>query len=213
VDWAEIGAANAGVRVSERGYIETDRQMRTNVAHIFAVGDIVGPPQLAHKAMHQGRIAAEAAAGHAAYFDATVIPAVAYTDPEIAWVGLTETECRQSQRRVKRAVFPWAASGRAIASGSGGGHTKLLIDEGTQRIVGGGIVGSHAGELISEITLAIEIGCTAEDLALTIHPHPTLSESLGLAADVHLGSSIDLLNAPISQKPPLEPPAHAQSGP
>ncbi|HWA75397.1 MAG TPA: dihydrolipoyl dehydrogenase [Polyangiaceae bacterium] len=191
----KIGASNAGVRVSERGFVEVDPQLRTSARHIFAVGDIVGQPLLAHKAQHQGRVAAEAVAGHAAFFDAQVIPAVAYTNPEIAWVGLTEAECKKQGRRVKRAAFPWAASGRAATTGRGEGLTKLLIDEESERIVGGGIVGSHAGELISELALAIEVGCTATDLALTIHPHPTLSESLGLAAEVHLGSSVDLLNA------------------
>jgi dihydrolipoamide dehydrogenase len=191
----KIGASNAGVRVSERGFVEVDQQLRTSAPHIFAVGDIVGQPLLAHKAQHQGRIAAEAIAGHAAFFDAQVIPAVAYTNPEIAWAGPTESESKKDGRRVKRAVFPWIASGRAAASDRSEGFTKLLIDEATQRIVGGGIVGSHASELISEIALAIEVGCTPTDLALTVHPHPTLSESLGLAAEVHLGSSVDLLNA------------------
>ena len=151
--------------------------MRTNVPHIFAIGDIVGQPMLAHKAVHEGHVAAEAAAGHKAYFDARVIPSVAYTDPEIAWVGLTEDEAKAQGRKLNKGLFPWSASGRAIANGRDEGFTKLLFDEETHRIVGGGIVGMHAGDLISELALAIEMGADAVDIGRTIHPHPTLSES------------------------------------
>jgi dihydrolipoamide dehydrogenase len=194
----KIGAENAGVAVSERGFIEVDRQMRTNVPHIFAIGDIAGQPMLAHKAVHEGHVAAEAAAGEKAFFDATVIPAVAYTDPEIAWVGVTEDEARKNGRKVKKAVFPWAASGRAIANGRDEGFTKLLVDEGSHRVVGGGIVGTHAGDLIGELALAIEMGCDPEDIGRTIHPHPTLCESVGLAAEVYEGVCTDLM--PVRKK-------------
>ncbi len=179
-----IGAERAGVDVDERGFIDVDSQMCTNVPHIFAVGDIVRGPMLAHKATHQGHVAAEAAAGRRAHFDARVVPEVAYTDPEIAWVGVTEESANQSGRRVRRAVFPWVASGRAWANGRSEGFTKLLVDDVTGRVVGGGIVGTHAGDLIGELALAIEMGCHPEDLAKTIHPHPTLCESIGLAAAV-----------------------------
>ena len=187
-----IGAEAAGVQVDERGFIPTDAQMRTNVAHIFAIGDIAGAPMLAHKAVHEGHVAAEVAAGHKAAFDARVIPSVAYTDPEIAWAGLTEDEARARGVAVKRAVFPWNASGRAIANGRDEGFTKLLFDETTHRIVGGAIVGTHAGDLIGEIALAIEMGADAADIGKTIHPHPTLCESVGLAAEVAEGACTDL---------------------
>jgi dihydrolipoamide dehydrogenase len=187
-----IAAENAGVAVTERGFIPVDAQMRTNVAHIFAIGDVVGQPMLAHKAVHEGHVAAEAAAGEKSFFDARVIPSVAYTDPEIAWVGVTEDEAKAAGRKVEKAVFPWAASGRAIANGRDEGHTKLLFDAETHRIVGGGIVGTHAGDLISEIALAVEMGADAVDLGRTIHPHPTLSESVGLAAELFEGVCTDL---------------------
>ena len=166
--------------------------MRTNVPHIFAIGDIVGQPMLAHKAVHEGHVAAEAAAGHKSHFDARVIPAVAYTDPEIAWVGMTEDEAKQKDVKLGKANFPWAASGRAIANGRDEGFTKLLFDLDTHRIVGGGIVGTHAGDLISELCLAIEMGADAEDIGKTIHPHPTLSESVGMAAELYEGVCTDL---------------------
>ncbi|HXH02417.1 MAG TPA: dihydrolipoyl dehydrogenase [Candidatus Competibacteraceae bacterium] len=188
----KIGAENAGVAVDERGYIPVDKQMRTNVPHIFAIGDIIGQPMLAHKAVHEGHVAAEVAAGHKRYFDARVIPSVAYTDPEVAWVGLTEDEAKKAGRKIGKAVFPWVASGRAIANGRDEGFTKLLFDEQTHRIVGGGIVGTHAGDLIGELALAIEMGCDPADIGMTIHPHPTLCESVGLAAEVFEGVCTDL---------------------
>jgi dihydrolipoamide dehydrogenase len=166
--------------------------MRTNVAHIYAIGDIVGQPMLAHKAVHEGHVAAEVAAGHKAFFDARVIPAVAYTDPEIAWVGVTDDEAKAKGIAVEKGVFPWAASGRAIANGRDEGFTKLLFDPVTHRVIGGGIVGTHAGELIAEIALAIEMGADAIDIGKTIHPHPTLSEPVGLAAEVYEGICTDL---------------------
>jgi dihydrolipoamide dehydrogenase len=187
-----IGADKAGVIVGERGFIPVDDQMRTNVPHIFAIGDVVGQPMLAHKATHQGHVAAEAAAGQKAYFDARVIPSVAYTDPEIAWVGVTEDEAKAAGRPVEKAVFPWAACGRAIANGRDEGFTKLLFDPESHRVVGGGIVGTNAGELIGEIALAIEMGADATDIGRTIHPHPTLSESVGLAAELYEGVCTDL---------------------
>jgi dihydrolipoamide dehydrogenase len=188
----KIGAQAAGVIVTDRGFIEVDKQMRTNVPHIFAIGDIIGNPMLAHKAVHEGHVAAEVAAGHKTEFVARVIPSVAYTDPEVAWVGLTETEAKKQGIEVGKAVFPYAASGRAIGIDRTEGFTKLLFDPATHRIVGGGIVGPNAGDLISEVTLAIEMGCEAEDIALTIHPHPTLSESVGMAAEVFEGTITDL---------------------
>ncbi len=188
----KIGAEKAGVAVDERGFIPVDSQMRTNVPHIFAIGDIAGPPMLAHKAVHEGHVAAEAAAGRKSHFDARVIPSVAYTDPEIAWVGLTEDEARQRGVKVRVGRFPWAASGRAIANGRDEGFTKLLFDEASHRIVGGGIVGTDAGNLISEIALAIEMGADAVDIGKTIHPHPTLSESVGMAAEAFEGVCTDL---------------------
>ncbi|HEX4388874.1 MAG TPA: dihydrolipoyl dehydrogenase [Steroidobacteraceae bacterium] len=187
-----IGADAAGVRVSERGFIPVDRQLRTNVAHIFAIGDVAGPPLLAHKAMHEGKVAAEVAAGHKAAFDARVIPSVAYTDPEIAWVGLTETEARTKGTPFKKGAFPWVANGRSLSLGRDEGFTKLLFDPETRRLLGGGIVGTNAGELISEVALAIETGCDAADIGLTVHPHPTLSETVAGAAEAFEGTLTDL---------------------
>lgn len=187
-----IAADKAGVVVDDRGFIKADVQMRTNVPNIFAIGDIAGAPMLAHKAAHEGHVAAEAAAGKPSHFEVRQIPSVAYTDPEIAWTGKTETELKRDGTAYKKAVFSWAASGRAIANGRDEGATKLLIDEATHRIIGGGIVGQHAGDLIGEICLAIEMGADAADLALTIHPHPTLSESLSMAAQVYEGVCTDL---------------------
>ncbi len=189
----KIAADKAGVAVTDRGFIEVDKQLRTNVAHIFAIGDIVGQPMLAHKAVHEGHVAAEAAAGQKSFFDALVIPSVAYTDPEIAWVGVTEDEAKKQGRKLGKAVFPWAASGRAIANGRDEGFTKILVDEETHRVVGAGIVGTHAGDLIGELALAIEMGCDPEDIGRTIHPHPTLGESVGMAAEVFEGVCTDLL--------------------
>ena len=187
-----IGADKAGIAISDRGFIPVDNQMRTNVPHIFAIGDVVGQPMLAHKATHEGHVAAEAAAGEKSYFDARVIPSVAYTDPEVAWVGLTEDEAKTKGIKISKGLFPWAASGRAIANGRDEGFTKLLFDDATHRIVGGGIVGTHAGDLISEIALAIEMGADAVDIGKTIHPHPTFSESVGLAAEAFEGVCTDL---------------------
>jgi dihydrolipoamide dehydrogenase len=188
----EIEASTAGVAVDERGFIAVDRQMRTNVDGVYAIGDIVGGPMLAHKATHEGHVAAEAASGLKAHFDASVIPSVAYTDPEIAWVGVTEDEARAAGRSLHKGMFPWAASGRAIANRRDEGFTKLLFDPETHRIVGGGVVGAHAGDLIAEITLAIEMGADAVDIGRTIHPHPTLSESIGMAAEAAEGICTDL---------------------
>ena len=193
-----IGAHNAGVAVSDRGFIAVDKQMRTNVAHIFAIGDVVGQPMLAHKAVHEGHVAAEAAAGRKSVFDARQIPSVAYTDPEIAWAGKTEEQLKSEGAAFGKSVFPWAASGRAIANGRDEGFVKLLFDKETHRIVGGGIVGTHAGDLISEICLAIEMGAEPEDIGKTIHPHPTLGESIGMAAEVYEGVCTDL---PPQKKP------------
>ena len=188
----KIGAERAGVTVTDRGFIEVDRQMRTNVPNIFAIGDVVGQPMLAHKAVHEGHVAAEAAAGQKSFFDARVIPSVAYTDPEIAWVGLTEDQAKQEGIAITKGVFPWAASGRAIANGRDEGFTKLLFDASTHKILGGGIVGTHAGDLIGEVVLAIEMGADAVDIGKTIHPHPTLGESIGLAAEAAEGHCTDL---------------------
>jgi dihydrolipoamide dehydrogenase len=189
----KIGADKAGVVVSDRGFIPVDVQMRTNVAHIFAIGDVVGQPMLAHKAVHEAHVAAEVAAGDSkAQFDARVIPSVAYTDPEVAWVGLTEDEAKARGIAVDKGLFPWTASGRAIANGRDEGFTKLLFDKATHRIVGGGIVGTHAGDMIGEVALAIEMGADAVDIGKTIHPHPTLGESIGMAAEVAHGSCTDL---------------------
>ncbi len=187
-----IGADKAGVAVDERGFIAVDNQQRTNVANIFAIGDIVGQPMLAHKAVHEAHVAAEVAAGQKSAFDAKQIPSVAYTDPEIAWAGLTEAEAKAQGVKVTKAVFPWAASGRAIANGRDEGFTKLLFDAETHRCVGGGIVGTHAGDLIGEVCLAVEMGADAVDIGKTIHPHPTLAESVGMAAEVAHGSCTDL---------------------
>ena len=186
-----IDAAAAGVQV-ERGFIPVDRQMRTNVPHIFAIGDIVGQPMLAHKAVHEAHVAAEVAAGQKSSFDALQIPSVAYTDPEVAWAGLTEDQAKAKGIKYDKAVFPWAASGRAIANGRDEGFTKLLFDSETHRIIGGAIVGTHAGDLIGEVCLAVEMGADAVDIGKTIHPHPTLGESVGMAAEVAHGSCTDL---------------------
>jgi dihydrolipoamide dehydrogenase len=197
-----IAADAAGVAVNERGYIPVDRQMRTNVPHIFAIGDIVGQPMLAHKATHEGKVAAEVAAGHKSFFDARVIPSVAYTDPEVAWVGLTETDAKARGVFYEKAVFPWAASGRSLANGRDEGLTKLLFDPQTRRIVGGGIVGSGAGDLISEVALAIEMGADAADVGLTVHPHPTLSETVAMAAEAFEGTLTDLYIPKRKSSPP-----------
>jgi dihydrolipoamide dehydrogenase len=187
-----IGADKAGVAVTDRGFIDVDKQMRTNVPHIFAIGDIVGQPMLAHKAVHEGHVAAEAAHGEKAYFDALQIPSVAYTDPEVAWAGKTEDQLKAAGIKYGKAVFPWAASGRAIANGRDEGFTKLLFDEETHRVIGGGIVGLNAGDLISEVCLAVEMGADATDIGKTIHPHPTLGESIGMAAELYEGVCTDL---------------------
>ena len=188
-----LGAEKAGVAVGERGFVAVDKQQRTNVAHIFAIGDLTGNPMLAHKAEHEGKVAAEVAAGHKSAMDARVIPSVAYTDPEVAWVGLTETEAKAKGIPLERAAFPWTANARADTLMSPEGTTKLLFDPQTRRIVGAGITGANAGDLIAELALAIEMGCEAADLALTVHPHPTLSETVMKAAEVHDGSITDLL--------------------
>jgi dihydrolipoamide dehydrogenase len=196
----KIGADKAGVAVTDRGYIEVDRQMRTNVPHIFAIGDIIGQPMLAHKAVHEAHVAAEVIAGEqqgdkelaSAAFNARVIPSVAYTDPEVAWVGLTEDQAKADGVKVKKGLFPWTASGRAIANGRDEGYTKLLFDAETHRVVGGGIVGTHAGDMIGEVALAIEMGADEVDIGKTIHPHPTLGESIGMAAEVAHGTCTDL---------------------
>ena len=188
-----IAAEAAGVKVDERGFIAVDKTQRTNVPHIFAIGDVVGQPMLAHKATHEARVAAEVASGMKSAFDAKVIPSVAYTDPEIAWVGLTETEAKAKGIKVGKGVFPWAASGRSLALGRDEGITKLLIDEGTHRIIGAGIVGPNAGDLIAEVGLAIEMGADPSDIGLTIHPHPTLSETVAMAAEMYEGTITDLI--------------------
>lgn len=188
----QIDAGRAGVRIDERGFIPVDRQLRTNVPHIFAIGDVVGQPMLAHKATHEGKVAAEVIAGEKRAFDARVIPSVAYTDPEVAWVGLTETEAKSRGITIEKGVFPWAASGRSLAQGRDEGFTKLLFDPETHRVLGGGLVGPNAGELIGEIALAIEMGADAADVGLTIHPHPTLSESIAFSAEAFEGTLTDL---------------------
>ncbi|MBK9218776.1 MAG: dihydrolipoyl dehydrogenase [Uliginosibacterium sp.] len=188
----KIAAEKAGVIVTDRGFIPVDKQQRTNVPHIFAIGDIVGQPMLAHKGVHEGHVAAEVAAGEKSYFDASIIPGVAYTEPEVAWVGVTETEAKATGRKIGVSKFPWAASGRAIANGCDYGFTKLIFDEETHRIVGGSIVGPNAGDMIGEIALAIEMGCDPVDIGKTIHPHPTLGESIGMAAEVFEGVCTDL---------------------
>lgn len=186
-----IDAEKAGVKVDERGFIPVDKQLRTNVPHIFAIGDIVGQPMLAHKAVPEGRIAAEVISGLNHSFDPLVIPSVAYTDPEVAWVGETETSAKAKGIKYEKGVFPWAASGRSLSIDRSEGITKILFDE-NHKIIGASIVGTHAGELISEAALAIEMGCDAEDIALTVHPHPTLSESLMMATEVYEGTATDL---------------------
>jgi dihydrolipoamide dehydrogenase len=188
----ELGAEYAGLHVDTRGFVPVDRQMRTNLPHIFAIGDLVGQPMLAHKAMHEAKVAAEAAAGLKSFFDARVIPSVAYTDPEVAWVGLTEEQAKAQGVKYGKGSFPWVASGRALASQAENGMTKLIFDEETGRLLGAGIVGNHAGDLISEAALAIEMGCDAADIGLTIHPHPTLSESVALSAEAFEGTITDL---------------------
>lgn len=190
-----IGAEAAGVTVNSRGFIPTDKQMRTSVPHIFAIGDIAGPPMLAHKASHEAKVAAEVAAGHRASFDARAIPAVAYTDPEVAWVGVTESEAQAKGLAYKKGLFPWAASGRSLSLGRDDGFTKLLFDPATHRLLGGGIVGPNAGDLVSEVGLAIEMGADAADIGLTIHPHPTLSETVAFAAEAFEGTLTDLYTA------------------
>ena len=199
--WSRSGAAPtagwsapsaAGVFVDERGFVPVDKQQRTNVAHIFAIGDVVGQPMLAHKATHEGKVAAENCAGHNSYFDATVIPSVAYTDPEVAWVGVTENEAKAAGVKYGKGVFPWAASGRSLSLGRDEGLTKVLFDETTDRIIGAGIVGPSAGDLIAEAALAIETGADAADIGLTIHPHPTLSETVAMAAEAFEGTITDL---------------------
>jgi dihydrolipoamide dehydrogenase len=187
-----IDAIAAGVHVDERGFIPVDKQMRTNVPHIFAIGDVAGQPMLAHKATHEGKVAAEAAAGLKSFFDARVIPSVAYTDPEIAWVGLTESDAKAKSIPYEKASFPWSASGRSLALARDEGFTKLLFDPQSHRVIGGGIVGSNAGDLIAEVALAIEMSADAADLALTIHPHPTLSETVAFAAEAFEGTLTDL---------------------
>ena len=194
----KINAEAAGVAVTDRGFISVDKQMRTNVPHIFAIGDIIGNPMLAHKAVHEGHVAAEAAHGEKAYFDARQIPSVAYTDPEVAWAGKTEDECKAQGIKYSVGKFPWAASGRAIANGRDEGFTKLIFDDETHRIIGGGIVGTHAGDLIGEVCLAVEMGADGIDIAKTIHPHPTLGESVGMAAEVWEGVCTDL--PPVKKK-------------
>ena len=188
----KIDADKAGVTVDQRGIIAVDNQMRTNVAHIFAIGDIVGQPMLAHKAVHEGKVAAEVAAGEKSFFDARVIPGVAYTDPEIAWVGVTETQAKADGLAIETGKFPWAASGRSLSVGRDEGMTKLVIDKNTHKVVGGGIVGPNAGELIAEVGLAIEMGCDPADIGLTVHAHPTLSETVAMAAEAWEGTLTDL---------------------
>jgi dihydrolipoamide dehydrogenase len=189
---SRIAAEQAGVKVDARGFIATDKQMRTNVPHIFAIGDVVGQPMLAHKAMHEAKVAAEVAAGQKSYFDARVIPSVAYTDPEVAWVGLTETAAKAQNVEFEKSAFPWAASGRSLSIGRDEGVTKLLFDPKTRRLLGGGIVGSNAGELIAEVALAIEMGTDAADISLTVHAHPTLMETVAMAAEAFEGTLTDL---------------------
>ncbi len=195
-----LDAGQAGVEVDDRGFINVDKQMRTNVPHIYAIGDIVGQPMLAHKGVHEGHVAAEVISGKKHYFDPKVIPSIAYTEPEVAWVGLTEKEAKEKGISYEVSTFPWAASGRAIASDCADGLTKLIFDKESHRIIGGAIVGTNGGELLGEIGLAIEMGCDAEDIALTIHAHPTLHESVGLAAEIYEGSITDLPNPKAKKK-------------
>jgi len=189
----EIDAAAAGVNVNDAGFIPVDTQMRTNVPHIYAIGDIVGTPMLAHKATHEGKVAAEVIAGQNVHFDARTVPSVAYTDPEVAWMGLTETAARADGVEYQKAAFPWAASGRALGLGRGEGMTKLLFEPGGGRLLGAGIVGVNAGDLIAETVHALEMGADAEDIGLTIHPHPTLSETVAFAAEMAAGTITDLM--------------------
>ena len=195
-----IDAEKAGVAVDERGFINVDKQMKTNIANIYAIGDIVGQPMLAHKAVHEGHVAAENIAGKKHFFDPRCIPSVAYTEPEVAWVGLTEKEAKEQGVNYETAVFPWAASGRAIASDATDGMTKMIFDKDSGRVIGGAMVGTNAGEMLGEIGLAIEMGADAEDVALTIHAHPTLNESIGLAAEIFEGSITDLPNPKAKKK-------------
>jgi dihydrolipoamide dehydrogenase len=187
-----VGAEAAGVVVDDRGFIPVDKQLRTNVGHIFAIGDVVGQPMLAHKAVHEGHVAAEVTAGRRSYFDVRAIPSVAYTDPEVAWVGATENEAKAAGVKYGKGTFPWVASGRALSLGRGEGMTKLLFDESTERLIGAGMVGPNAGELVAETTLAIEMGADAADIGLTVHPHPTLSETVGMSAEAFEGVITDL---------------------
>lgn len=195
-----IEAEKAGVNVTDRGFIEVDKQMRTNVPHIYAIGDIVGQPMLAHKGVHEGHVAAEVIAGLKHYFEPKTIPSIAYTEPEVAWVGMTEKEAKAKGISYEVSIFPWAASGRAIASDCAGGMTKLIFDKDSHRILGGAVVGVNGGELLGEITLAVEMGCDVEDIALTIHAHPTLHESIGLAAEIFEGTITDLPNPKAKKK-------------
>jgi dihydrolipoamide dehydrogenase len=195
-----LDAEKAGIEVDERGFINVDKQMRTNVPHIHAIGDIVGQPMLAHKGVHEGHVAAEVISGKKHYFDPKVIPSIAYTEPEVAWVGMTEKEAKEEGINYEVSAFPWTASGRAIASDCSDGMTKLIFDKDSHRIIGGAIVGTNGGELLGEIGLAIEMGCDAEDIALTIHAHPTLHESVGLAAEVFEGTITDLPNKKAKKK-------------
>ena len=195
-----LDADKAGVNVDERGFINVDKQLRTNVSHIFAIGDLVGQPMLAHKAVHEGHVAAEVISGQKHFFDPKCIPSIAYTDPEIAWVGVTEKEAKEQGLKIETAVFPWAASGRAIASARTEGSTKLIFDKESGRIIGGAMIGINAGEMLGEIGLGIEMGADGEDLALTIHAHPTLNESIGLAAEIFEGSITDLPNKKAAKK-------------
>ena len=195
-----VAAEKAGVTVTDRGFIDVDKQMRTNVSNIFAIGDLVGQPMLAHKAVHEGHVAAEVIAGKKHYFDPKCIPSVAYTEPEVAWVGVTEKEAKEQGINYEAAVFPWAASGRAIASAATDGMTKMIFEKESGRVIGGAIIGTNAGEMLGEIGLAIEMGADAEDVALTIHAHPTLNESIGLAAEIFEGSITDMPNAKAKKK-------------
>jgi dihydrolipoamide dehydrogenase len=195
-----VAAEKAGVSVDERGFISVNKQMQTNVPHIYAIGDLVGQPMLAHKAVHEGHVAAEVISGQKHYFDPRCIPSVAYTEPEIAWVGLTEKEAKEQGVNYEAAVFPWAASGRAIAQAATDGMTKMIFDKDTGRVIGGAIIGTNAGEMLGEIGLAIEMGADAEDVALTIHAHPTLNESIGMAAEVFEGSITDMPNPKAKKK-------------
>ena len=188
----DIGAENAGVQVDERGFIPVDKQQKTNVSNIYAIGDIVGQPMLAHKATHEGKTAAEVIAGMKSYFDAKTIPSVAYTDPEVAWMGVTEEQARAEGIEYEKGVFPWAASGRSLSIGRNEGMTKVLFEKDSHRIIGAGMVGTNAGELIAEAVLALEMGADIEDIALTVHPHPTLSETFNFAAEVAEGTCTDI---------------------